>query len=49
MYRILGEEQEIRERRNQLLHPHSQNLQLPATAPNQAWSWDITKLLGPVK
>ena len=30
-------------------HPHYQKPQLLATAPNQVWSWDITKLLGPVK
>ena len=24
-------------------------LSLVATAPNQTWSWDITKLLGPTK
>ncbi len=26
-----------------------QKPELLATAPNQVWSWDITKLLGPVK
>lgn len=40
---------EVRERRDQLCHPHYQKPQLLATAPNQVWSWDITKLLGPVK
>jgi len=49
MYRILDQEHELRERRNQLRHPHYQKPQLLATGPNQVWSWDITKLLGPAK
>lgn len=49
MYRILDDHQEVRERRNQLQHPHYSKPQLVATAPNQVWSWDITKLLGPAK
>jgi putative transposase len=49
MYRILAEHREVRERRNQLRHPHYQKAELLATAPNQVWSWDITKLLGPAK
>ena len=49
MYRILGEHDEVRERRNQLRHPNYQKPELLATGPNQVWSWDITKLLGPVK
>jgi putative transposase len=49
MYRILAEQQEVRERRNQLRHPTYHKPQLVATAPNQVWSWDITKLLGPAK
>jgi putative transposase len=49
MYRILDEEQEVRERRNQLRHPDYPKPQLVATGPNQVWSWDITKLLGPAK
>ncbi|MCI0352538.1 MAG: IS3 family transposase [Acidobacteriales bacterium] len=49
MYRILRENQEIRERRDQLRHPAYVKPELLATAPNQVWSWDITKLLGPVK
>ena len=39
----------MRERRNQLRHPNYQAPELLATAPNQVWSWDITKLRGPVK
>jgi putative transposase len=49
MYRILEQAGEIRERRDQLRHPHYQKPQLLATGCNQVWSWDITKLLGPVK
>ncbi|MBT8490014.1 MAG: IS3 family transposase [Deltaproteobacteria bacterium] len=49
MYRILEENQEVRERRNQLRHPHYKKPEILATAPNQVWSWDITKLRGPVK
>ncbi len=49
MYRILDENQEVRERRNQLRHPRYAKPELLATQPNQLWSWDITKLLGPAK
>ena len=49
MYRILAEQGEVRERRNQLRHPNYRKPELLAEAPNQVWSWDITKLRGPVK
>jgi putative transposase len=49
MYRVLAANAEIRERRNQLRHPAYHKPELLATGPNQVWSWDITKLLGPVK
>jgi len=49
MYRLLEASQEVKERRNQLRHPAYQKPELLATAPNQVWSWDITKLLGAVK
>jgi putative transposase len=49
MYRILQDQDEIRERRNQARHPHYARPELLATGPNQLWSWDITKLLGPAK
>jgi len=49
MYRILEDEGEVRERRNQLRHPSYAKPELLATAPNQVWSWDITKLHGPRK
>jgi putative transposase len=49
MYRILGERGEVRERRNQLVHPAYAKPELLATRPNELWSWDITKLLGAAK
>jgi len=49
MYRILDKEGEVKERRNQINHPHYAKPELLATGPNQVWSWDITKLKGPVK
>ncbi len=49
MYRILADSREVRERRDQLRHPHYAPPELLATRPNELWSWDITKLLGPVK
>jgi putative transposase len=49
MYRILEGEAEVRERRDQLVHPAYAKPELLATGPGQLWSWDITKLLGPVK
>jgi putative transposase len=49
MYRILSEAGEVRERRDQLRHPTYAKPELVATGPNQVWSWDITKLLGPAK
>jgi putative transposase len=49
MYRLLDGQGEIKERRDQLRHPAYRKPELLATAPNQVWSWDITKLLGPVK
>ena len=49
MYRILDEHDEVCERRNQLSHPKYVKPELLATKPNELWSWDITKLLGPAK
>jgi putative transposase len=48
-YRVLAAHTEVRERRDQLRHPHYAAPQLLATRPNQLWSWDITRLLGPTK
>lgn len=49
MYRVLRENREVRERRDQLRHPAYAAPELLAERPNQVWSWDITKLKGPVK
>ena len=49
MYRVLQASQLVRERRDQLRHPAYAKPELLATGPNQVWSWDITKLRGPVK
>lgn len=49
MYRILDKHNEVKERRKQVNRPHYEKPELLATAPNQVWSWDITKLKGPVK
>lgn len=49
MYRVLDENREVRERRNQLRHPKYAAPELLATESNQLWSWDITKLHGPAK
>lgn len=48
-YRILAASGEVRERRDQLRHPKYAAPELLATGPNQLWSWDITRLLGPRK
>ncbi len=49
MYRLLNAQEEVRERRNQLKHPAYEAPELLAVKPNETWSWDITKLKGPVK
>ena len=49
MYRLLALNGGCRERRNQLVHPAYVKPELLAIVPNQVWSWDITKLKGPVK
>lgn len=49
MYRILEENEQLKERRNITVHRNYKKPELLATAPNQLWSWDITKLLGPQK
>jgi putative transposase len=48
-YRLLRQAGESRERRAQATHPAAVKPELIATAPNQVWSWDITKLHGPAK
>jgi putative transposase len=49
MYRVLQSCDAVRERRNQCRHPEYAKPELLAVTPNQVWSWDITKLKGPVK
>ena len=48
-YRLLAAAGETTERRNQLVHPIYHKPELLATRPNEVWSWDITRLLGPAK
>ena len=47
MDRILADAGQTGERRNQLTHPRHARPELLATQPNELWSWDITRLLGP--
>lgn len=49
LYRVLAAHGEVKERRNQLSHPKHVRPELVATAPNEVWSWDITKLRTTVK
>ncbi len=49
MYRILKEENGLRERRAVRKHPPALVPSASATGPNQVWVWDITKLKGPIK
>jgi putative transposase len=49
MYRLLRAHDEVHERRRQATHPAATKPELLATKPNQVYSWDITKLLGPAK
>lgn len=48
-YRILGAEGQVSERRAIAAHPARVKPELITTAPNELWSWDITKLPGPAK
>jgi putative transposase len=49
MYRILAKHSQVKDRRRQATHPPRAVPELQATAPRQVYSWDITKLAGPVK
>jgi putative transposase len=49
MYRALQAKAQSGERRNHLRHPLYSKPELLAVQPNEVWSWDITKLRGPVK
>jgi len=49
MYRLLRARHQVRERRRVRSHPAQVKPELVATAPNEVWSWDITKLAGPYR
>lgn len=49
MYRILAENKLVKERRRLARHPARAVPELVATGPGQVYTWDITKLAGPVK
>lgn len=44
MYRLLAENQAVRDRRDQLRHPARPAPHVLAQQPNQVWVWDITRL-----
>jgi putative transposase len=48
-YRVLAAQGLVHERRNQLTHPAHTKPELIAMAPNQVWSWDITRLRSALK
>ena len=49
MYRVLKSAQQTGERRRQRQHPIYTQPELLAIRPNEVWSWDITKVKGPIK
>lgn len=49
MYRVLTAAGQVRERRDQRRHPSYVTPRLVAYGPNQVWTWDITKVPGPVR
>jgi putative transposase len=49
MYRILAANAQVKDRRRLARHPARVRPELIATGPGQVFSWDITKLRGPVK
>ena len=49
MYRILAQNLQVTDRRRQATHPPRTVPELQATGPRQVYSWDITKLAGPVR
>lgn len=49
MYRVLADNKLVKERRRLARHPAKACPELVAAAPRQVYSWDITKLAGPVK
>ena len=49
IYRVLAENKLIKERRRLARHPSRAVPELTATGPGQVYTWDITKLAGPIK
>jgi putative transposase len=49
MYRLLRAQGETGDRRRHASHPARVKPELVATAANQCWSWDLTKLAGPAR
>ena len=49
LYRVLAENQQVKERRRLARHPARTVPELVATGPGQVYSWDITKLPGAIK
>lgn len=49
MYRLLRDNQALKERRDVRRHPKYTRPELAASGPNQVWTWDITYLKGAVR
>lgn len=49
IYRVLAENKQVKERRRLARHPARAIPELVATGPGQVYTWDITKLPGPIK
>jgi putative transposase len=48
-YRVLKKHKQLTERRNQRVHQKRSPPQVVSRKPNEAWSWDISKLMSPKK
>ena len=49
IYRVLAANRQVKERRRLARHPARAIPELGATGPGQVFSWDITKLAGPIR
>jgi hypothetical protein len=49
IYRVSNQNKQVKDRRRQARHPARAVPELVATGPGQVFSWDITKLAGPIK